>query len=509
MNPAHRHELHHGSLEKEEHLSGWKQEQRSLLEVAHGLLLRPTGASPEALRDYYGTHIGMYFAFLESLAESMIRGPAGPGLLAFLVRLLAHRVLSPEPADWAQAGADLMLCLFLPGWSCYFCLRWKRRQSLLALKWGHWAGGPDAEMEAAREPDLANFHGQRDWDPVSGAPRETFSPRLRRFRTALGFLALLAVLGGNVVVLVALGHAPDLLKGRGESSDNHFGGFLFWQVLLACVRFSTILGFRNLGNLVAVHATNYENHRTRLEYNDALVLKVFLSAYLNKFWIFFYLAFLKATVEGCEEGAAPSAAAASHGLACEDELAVQLTTIFCIEFCGNFVELGKPALLFLVAHSPLAHAWTRQVPILAQSQLGRTLSKVHDLTHHQDAGARRQANTAREKGEKFDLARQRRFWVEDLVARHLHQAEYGKFPGIASTQVDGTLDDFLELLTLFGYVSFFGVVFPLAPFLGALIARCEYAVDAVKLYHLHRRPFPISSPRLRWTSAPPGCRRGT
>ena len=62
--------------------------------------------------------------------------------------------------------------------------------------------------------------------------------------------------------------------------------------------------------------------------------------------------------------------------------------------------------------------------------------------------------------------------------------------GLANAQVDGTLDDFSELVVLFGFVALFGLVFPLGPVFGALMVRYEYGVDVLKLSYMERRSFP-------------------
>lgn len=53
----------------------------------------------------------------------------------------------------------------------------------------------------------------------------------------------------------------------------------------------------------------------------------------------------------------------------------------------------------------------------------------------------------------------------------------------------GTFDDYLELFLLFGYVSLFSCVYPLAAVLVVLNNVTEVYSDAFKMCHVFKRPF--------------------
>lgn len=53
----------------------------------------------------------------------------------------------------------------------------------------------------------------------------------------------------------------------------------------------------------------------------------------------------------------------------------------------------------------------------------------------------------------------------------------------------GTFDDYLELFLLFGYVSLFSCVYPLAAVLVVLNNLTEVYSDAFKMCHVFKRPF--------------------
>jgi len=59
----------------------------------------------------------------------------------------------------------------------------------------------------------------------------------------------------------------------------------------------------------------------------------------------------------------------------------------------------------------------------------------------------------------------------------------------SSSSSQGTFDDYLELFLLFGYVSLFSCVYPLAAVLVVLNNITEVYSDAFKMCHVFKRPF--------------------
>ena len=65
-------------------------------------------------------------------------------------------------------------------------------------------------------------------------------------------------------------------------------------------------------------------------------------------------------------------------------------------------------------------------------------------------------------------------------------------PEYAYKEIDGTYDDYMELMIQFSYVMIFGTAFPLAPLLAFLNNLIELKIDKWKVLFLTRRPQPIS-----------------
>lgn len=61
-------------------------------------------------------------------------------------------------------------------------------------------------------------------------------------------------------------------------------------------------------------------------------------------------------------------------------------------------------------------------------------------------------------------------------------------PEYAYKEIDGTYDDYMELMIQFSYVMIFGTAFPLAPLLAFLNNLIELKIDKWKVLFLTRRP---------------------
>jgi threonine/homoserine/homoserine lactone efflux protein len=73
-------------------------------------------------------------------------------------------------------------------------------------------------------------------------------------------------------------------------------GNLGWAVsfIASLLNVSQIMLFNLIYQGIAVKLTDQENHRTDTEYENALILKVFVSQFINSYASLFFLAFVAA-----------------------------------------------------------------------------------------------------------------------------------------------------------------------------------------------------------------------
>jgi anoctamin-10/anoctamin-7 len=94
--------------------------------------------------------------------------------------------------------------------------------------------------------------------------------------------------------------------------------------------------FNGLYGNFAVLCTDFENHRTDTQYEDALIAKTFVFQFVNSFASLFYIAFVKPYIPEIDP---------CTGDNCMKELQVSLGTIFLIRLTvGNFTAVAVPAI---------------------------------------------------------------------------------------------------------------------------------------------------------------------
>lgn len=185
---------------------------------------------------------------------------------------------------------------------------------------------------------------------------------------------------------------------------------------------------------VAVWLTGFENHRTDTQFEDALILKVFLFQFVNSYISLFYIAFLKpyrVTIFGVQADECRNS--------CLDELSTQLLSLVVImQFVNNGKELLMPVIL------GKAKAWWAARKMRKMKRAGHEPKPVQPLTRFEDEAD-----------------------MEPYIS---------------------TFDDYNELAIQFGYVTLFAAAFPIASFASLLNNIMEIRSDAFKILTGMRRP---------------------
>ena len=110
----------------------------------------------DSIRDYFGDHVGIYFAWLQLYTKSMIM-PSLFGVVTFFAPLLVGKSPGTAPDENPLvAPYSIYLCL----WTATFLSLWTRRENELKFLWGseHF----EEEQESRRQ-----FRGVMDINPVT------------------------------------------------------------------------------------------------------------------------------------------------------------------------------------------------------------------------------------------------------------------------------------------------------------------------------------------------------
>merc|ERR1711988_595567 len=168
--------------------------------------------------------------------------------------------------------------------------------------------------------------------------------------------------------------------------------------------------------------TKYENHRTDTEYEDSLIMKIFLFEVTNSYLLMYYIAFVAQNIKASRFCSSPDD--------CSMNLLINLALVMCAKCFGqNVGEAIRPIVmrnLKHVVHSTKGHG-------------GKPMSKAEEefLMHTYDP-------------------------IHEMIL------------------------DYREIGIIFGFVILFTVVFPIGPLIAFLGFYIELRVDAFKMLEQQR-----------------------
>jgi anoctamin-4 len=376
-------------------------------------------------------------------------------------------------------------------WATLFIEFWSRKQAWLALTWGV----SDYAARAKPRPEFRFSHIVPS--AVTGEPEEYYSSSSFAARVAFSVSVVLTCLTAVVAAIAGV----LILKVYMSAPALEFELLPPDQAPKAAlvVNSVVILGLGYLYPYVARWLNDLENHRTDVDYENSLVYKTFVISFINSYALLFYMAFLKSgsdvlnvrqyCVAVAEELAAlhVDQSKLDRADACYGTLGYSLAIIFGTQLVGNnMIELGWPWL------RDLARSWfnVRRSAKRLQREAGEAAAqvKVGIEAAGEAVGAFRHADKARATDDAREDAEEKQdlpLDTEDFnVRRRLMSPAEHQF---LLEEFSTPLDDYLELVIQFGYVTLFVAAFPMAPLLAVVNNYFELRVDAFKLLHLSRR----------------------
>jgi len=204
---------------------------------------------------------------------------------------------------------------------------------------------------------------------------------------------------------------------------------------------------------IAIVLTDWENHRTISDYNDNLLIKLFLFQFVNSYTSLYYIAFFKSGVKiwGIEALRDRCHTIDDHnklGSGCSEELSTQLLTLLAISiFLGLFQEVVLPYIKTKI------HVIKSYIPFLNKDESG---DRAHLL-------------------EDSKKIKKRSF---DDVEGEVNLNDY-----------EGTIDEYSKIVIQYGYITLFAASFPLAPALALFNNLIEERSDAFKFLTIYNKPF--------------------
>jgi hypothetical protein len=272
----------------------------------------------QKVREYFGERLGMYFAWLEFMLIWM----ATAGLVGLTLFAVQEGTGGIEDTDDGLVASEiclLVMALFLPVFATILEQLWLRRQNVLAWEWGQLKG---KHINKEQRPE---YKGKYMKDPISGKfIKVELMTRFKRFKRIFSFSVILLFTIAALAALIAI------FTYRASLAQDSWGPRIIGIVNALQIKIFNIVTSIQVYKYVATHLNNWENHATNNDYENAMILKLFLFQFVNSYSSLFYIAFAKGRFEGCVDDD------------CLHELTIQLSMIFVTMMALNIFELGIP-----------------------------------------------------------------------------------------------------------------------------------------------------------------------
>ena len=429
----------------------------------------------ESIREYFGEQIALYFAWL-GFYTSWLFLAAFVGICVTvygyvhgqstsIIQQICHANntrMCPKcdgcpmwnlsssclSAQWSYVfdnSGSVFFAIFMSIWAVAFLEFWKRQNAHLSHRWSM---DDYEEEDSYPRPDYCAKAKLQKANPVTGEMEPYVQKSIRRKRVLVSFASVIFMIC-IVLVFVAsciiyrtlvrvtinhMGHSDGV-----KTVNTNFANILRKNSRLVANGSAAILNLilivimGELYQKIAVKLTDWETHRTQIEYDNALTLKVFIFQFVNFYSSVFYVGFIKGKFTGWpgewrETFGLRNETCAAGG--CLIELAIQLGVVMIgKQILNNCTELAIP-------------------------KLKKFLNK-------------RKLKTMK-------------CYSKDLKYRWIKDFELDEYTGLC--------DEYLEMVLQFGFITIFSAAFPLAAIFALLNNWVEIRLDAQKLLLMVRRP---------------------
>ena len=452
----------------------------------------------DKVRDYYGEEIAMYFAFMQELTNALFY-PGVVGLLLFIVSLVWFEGSNDNPFTPFYSFQILV-------WITYFCKMWRRTEAVHAVRWNvsdfRETERPRHEFDGDMERGFYSDEGY--WVAVDGNEKHAEKvPLMKKFlhteRRSREITSYLLVMPFLLAVIVATG---GILAYKSSVMVSFYVLFASDDSELTVPSYGVTLGsvvggalnglFISVTNMLyarlAEHLTEWENHRTQSDFDDALIVKTMFFQFINSYMALYYIAFVKANEidllswatgipEYCHDkrhfDESEEEIEAIHGGVnpyCMNELSLYITAVVISAMAtGKVLEFVTPW-----ANAKLRTAQEEFVMFAAQTKKEETtcdqLKFIGKFLMGVSTAKQAEAHTAA-TGEEIVLKRMTVYEKQAKLEPH-----------------EGVFSEFSNILLQLGYVVLFAPAFPLASALLWTSFYFELRTDAFKMVKNTRRP---------------------
>jgi len=220
------------------------------------------------IKEYMGEKVGLYYVFAGHYNRFLLI-PAIVGVpIQIAVFYYDGKAFNYDGMN--DAPFLPFYSFFVSLWAIFMLEFWKRRERRTALEWG-------TSGQEAHDVPQPEFRGERMRSFIDGSENYLHFPTsTRNTYTAQSALAIVGLTLLVIGLVASLYYLKDYIETQGVPPSDA-------QTLASTIN-SIQIQIANWGyTFLATELTNRENHRTQARYDDALVVKIFVFQFINRF----------------------------------------------------------------------------------------------------------------------------------------------------------------------------------------------------------------------------------
>lgn len=388
----------------------------------------------DKLRDHFGVHIAMYFAFLNAYSKSLVP-MAVTGFIFWLSGLANHHMYACLVVLWAIAFVEY----------------WHIRERMLAVRWGMTGVSSVSERNSHFTPRTKSL------SPITGMEEEVFE----NWRRDVRFLLCVPVTILFLVLLVSTMAAIFLFQVVVD--EVYDGPAKSLVALIPTILFSTCIPLiQSAWRMAAQIMTNFENHATVHRFQSSLTFKIFGMQSIVTYGILALTAYMY--------------------LPFGEYLINQLQVHGYLDRLFAFVTRDPNAFKGRIQpfHVSPTGLHDQLFAMSVTQQLMNTFTEVilPILWRHAEKFINKIRGSSRRKE------------LEAFAKTNRDQAFLERVQNEFDLDVYDEFTDYAEMATQLGVISLWSVLWPLAPVMSVVNNFFELRSDAFKLVVNMRRPIP-------------------
>ena len=388
----------------------------------------------DKLRDHFGVHIAMYFAFLNAYSKSLVP-MAVTGFIFWLSGLANHHMYACLVVLWAIAFVEY----------------WHIRERMLAVRWGMTGVSSVSERNSHFTPRTKSL------SPITGMEEEVFE----NWRRDVRFLLCVPVTILFLVFLVSTMAAIFLFQVVVD--EVYDGPAKSLVALIPTILFSTCIPLiQSAWRMAAQIMTNFENHATVHRFQSSLTFKIFGMQSIVTYGILALTAYMY--------------------LPFGEYLINQLQVHGYLDRLFAFVTRDPNAFKGRIQpfHVSPTGLHDQLFAMSVTQQLMNTFTEVilPILWRHAEKFINKICGSSRRKE------------LEAFAKTNRDQAFLERVQNEFDLDVYDEFTDYAEMATQLGVISLWSVLWPLAPVMSVVNNFFELRSDAFKLVVNMRRPIP-------------------